>query len=115
VSAWRGRRERWHPNLVIGYGGMRCGSSKAVVGGYRWESVGRGVGRRHRQRPVEAPYEVAIIDVRVARAEVRVRGRVHVLGPPAVQRDPVLAPADETCTFGAGGWRLAPRAAECAS
>jgi len=54
---------------------------------------------------VEAPYEVAIVDVRVARAEVRVRRRVHVLGPPGARRDPVLAPADETWTFDAGGWR----------
>jgi predicted phosphodiesterase len=64
---------------------------------------------------VEAPYEVALIDVRTARAGVRVRRRVQVLGPPAAQRDPVLAPADETWTFGADGWRVAPGAGEGAS
>jgi Calcineurin-like phosphoesterase superfamily domain len=53
---------------------------------------------------VESPYEVAIVDVDVARAEVRVRRRVHGLGPPA-RHDPVLAAADETWTFAWGAWR----------
>jgi predicted phosphodiesterase len=53
---------------------------------------------------VEAPYEVAIVDVDVANA-VRVRRRVQVLGPPPAGPDPVLAPERETWTFGAGGWR----------
>lgn len=61
---------------------------------------------------VEAPYEVAIVDVRAAGGEVRVRRRVHRLSGPAVEREPVLAPADETWTFSAGRWRRAPGAAE---
>jgi hypothetical protein len=58
---------------------------------------------------VEAPYEVAIVDVVAARAEVRVRRRVHALGPPAAGPGPVLAPADETWAFVAGGWRVVER------
>jgi predicted phosphodiesterase len=56
---------------------------------------------------VEAPYEVAVVDVRAAGAGVEVRRRVHVLGPPPAGPDPVLAPEQETWTFGAGGWRAA--------
>jgi hypothetical protein len=43
--------------------------------------------------------------VRVEGAEVRVRRRVQELGGPAVARAPVLALADETWCFDAGGWR----------
>ena len=53
---------------------------------------------------IEAPYEVAIVDLRVTDGEVVVRRRVHELGGPAAQADPVLAPADETWTFDAAGW-----------
>jgi predicted phosphodiesterase len=60
---------------------------------------------------IEPPHEVAIVDVRVARAEIRVRRRAHVLGPAGARTDPVLAPADEAWTFGAGGWRPVPGAA----
>lgn len=56
---------------------------------------------------VEAPYEIAIVDVRVDGTEVRVRRRVQELGGPAVAGAPVLAPADETWWFDAGGWRCA--------
>lgn len=54
---------------------------------------------------VEAPYEVAVVDV--ADAAARVGRRVHVLGPPPAGPDPVLAPERETWTFGSGGWRAA--------
>jgi predicted phosphodiesterase len=57
---------------------------------------------------VEAPYELAMVDVEAAGAEVRVRRRVEALGPPPAGPDPVLAPADETWTFDAGEWRRAP-------
>jgi hypothetical protein len=40
-----------------------------------------------------------------------VRRRAHVLGPAGARTDPVLAPADEAWTFGAGGWRPVPGAA----
>jgi predicted phosphodiesterase len=61
---------------------------------------------------VEAPYELAVIDLRVTGADIRVRRRVRPLGPSAGERDPVLAPADETWTFGEGGWRPVPAAAD---
>ena len=54
---------------------------------------------------IEAPYEVAVVDVEPAGAAVRVRRRVHVLGPPPAAGAPVLAPADETWTYAGGGWR----------
>lgn len=56
---------------------------------------------------VEAPYEAAIVDMRVGPREVRVRRRVQVFGPPATERSPVLAPADEAWTFRDGEWRPA--------
>jgi predicted phosphodiesterase len=58
---------------------------------------------------VEAPYEAAIVDVRVRRWFIRVRRRAHVLGPPPAGPDPVLAPADETWIFAAGSWRRGRR------
>ena len=54
---------------------------------------------------VEAPYELAIVDVRAVRDAVEVRRRSERLGPRAAGRDPVLAPDAETWTFGAAGWR----------
>jgi predicted phosphodiesterase len=57
---------------------------------------------------VEPPYEAAIVDVRVSRGEARVRRHAHALGPPAGERDPVLAPADETWTYDGAGWTRAP-------
>jgi predicted phosphodiesterase len=54
---------------------------------------------------VEAPYEVAIVDVRVSRPSIRVRRRTVALGPPCAGPDPVLAPAAETWTFADGSWR----------
>ncbi len=51
---------------------------------------------------VEAPYEAAVVDLLVGRAEVRVRRRARSLGPPPVWRDPVLAPDDEAWTYRAG-------------
>lgn len=56
---------------------------------------------------VEAPYEIAIVDVSVSGGEVRVRRRAQVLGPPPAGKDPVLAPADETWTYGSEGWLCA--------
>ena len=53
---------------------------------------------------IEAPHEVAIVDVDRADA-VRVRRRVHALGPAPAGPDPVLAPEREAWTFAAGGWR----------
>jgi hypothetical protein len=46
-------RLRGHRRLVIGYGGMRCGSSSGGVCGHRSGSVGRGLGRRF-------PWDVAL-------------------------------------------------------
>jgi predicted phosphodiesterase len=61
---------------------------------------------------VEAPYELAIVDVRAEGAAVRVRRCVHELGPPPAGPDPVLAPADEAWSFSpAAGWRVAHAAA----
>src|SRR5215218_676388 len=60
---------------------------------------------------VEAPYEVAIVDVVAASPGIRVRRRALVLGPAEARHDPVLAPADETWALGAGGWRRTERAA----
>jgi predicted phosphodiesterase len=54
---------------------------------------------------VEAPYEVAVVDVDAGDGAVRVRRRVHVLGPPPAGPDPVFAPEHETWSFVAGGWR----------
>jgi predicted phosphodiesterase len=54
---------------------------------------------------VEAPYEVAIVDVRVARRRIRVRRRTEALGPAPAGPNPVLAPPDETWTFAKGSWR----------
>jgi predicted phosphodiesterase len=54
---------------------------------------------------VEAPYEVAIVEVDGAAAEVR--RRAHVLGPPPAGADPVLARERETWRYGRGGWRAA--------
>jgi predicted phosphodiesterase len=54
---------------------------------------------------IEAPYEVAIVDVRARRRRIRVRRRIAALGPPPAGPDPVLAPADETWTFFVGSWR----------
>jgi hypothetical protein len=45
-AAARGER---HPNLVIGWRGMRCGSSSGGACGYRSGSVGHGADRRHRR------------------------------------------------------------------
>jgi hypothetical protein len=44
----RRRADLRHPNLVIGWRGLRCGSSSGGVCGYRSGSVGRSVGRGHR-------------------------------------------------------------------
>jgi DNA repair exonuclease SbcCD nuclease subunit len=60
---------------------------------------------------VEAPYEVAIVDVVAASPGIRVRRRALVLGPAEARHDPVLAPDDETWALGAGGWRRTERAA----
>ncbi len=56
---------------------------------------------------VEAPYEIALVDVSVAGGDVRVRRRAQALGPPPAGKDPVLVPADETWTFGSEGWLCA--------
>jgi predicted phosphodiesterase len=50
---------------------------------------------------IEAPHEVAIVDVEAQ----RVRRRVSVLGPRVTPHDPVLAPADETWEFAGGEWQ----------
>jgi predicted phosphodiesterase len=50
---------------------------------------------------IEAPHEIAIVDVEPGRA----RRRVTVLGPRVAPHDPVFAPADETWTFSGGAWR----------
>lgn len=54
---------------------------------------------------VEAPHEVAVVDVDAEDGAVRVRRRVHVLGPPPPGPDPVFSPEHETWSFGDGGWR----------
>ena len=64
---------------------------------------------------VEAPHEVAIVDVHAARAELRVRRRVHCLGPGPAGSDPVLAPADETWAFAHRAWRAERPAPERAA
>jgi predicted phosphodiesterase len=53
---------------------------------------------------VEPPFEVALVDVSRTPAGMVVSRRVHVLGPSAGGRDPVLAPSEETWTYD-GGWR----------
>jgi hypothetical protein len=44
---------------------------------------------------IEAPHEIAIVDVEPGRA----RRRIQVLGPRVAPHDPVLAAADETWEF----------------
>jgi predicted phosphodiesterase len=56
---------------------------------------------------IEAPYDVAVVDVTRAPSGMRVRRRAFRLGPSAGARDPVLAPADETWTYD-GAWRVTP-------
>ena len=50
---------------------------------------------------IEAPHEIAIVDLEPGRA----RRRVSVLGPRVAAHDPVLAPADEAWAFDRGEWR----------
>jgi hypothetical protein len=50
---------------------------------------------------IEAPHEIAIVDVERGSA----RRRVSVLGQRVAPHDPVFAPADETWTFAAGEWQ----------
>jgi predicted phosphodiesterase len=50
---------------------------------------------------IEAPYEIAIVDLDAA----SVRRRIYLLGPRVTPRDPVFTPADETWAFADGGWR----------
>lgn len=57
---------------------------------------------------VEAPFEVAIVEVTRAPAGMVVRRRVSVLGPSAGARDPVFAPAEETWSYD-GRWRSTGR------
>jgi len=56
---------------------------------------------------VEAPFEVAIVEVAAGPSGARVRRRVVGLGPSAGERDPVFAPAEETWTYD-GRWRCLP-------
>lgn len=55
---------------------------------------------------IEAPHEVAIVDVRVHPGGVRAHRRAYRLGPAAPVIDPVLAPEEETWAFARGTWRL---------
>jgi hypothetical protein len=50
---------------------------------------------------IEAPHEVAIVDVEAG----RVRRRISVLGPRVAPHAPVLVPADETWEFAGGEWQ----------
>jgi predicted phosphodiesterase len=54
---------------------------------------------------VEAPHEVAVVDVSVSRRRIRVRRRTEALGPAPAGPNPVLAPSDETWTYAGGSWR----------
>jgi predicted phosphodiesterase len=53
---------------------------------------------------IEAPHEIAIVDVEPGLA----RRRIQVLGPRVTPHDPVLAPADETWAFAGGEWQPEP-------
>ncbi len=52
---------------------------------------------------IEAPHEIAIVDVEPGLA----RRRIQVLGPRVAPHDPVFAPADESWAFTGGEWRSA--------
>ena len=54
---------------------------------------------------IEAPFEVAIVDVERDAETLHVRRRFTRLGPSAGARDPVLTPEDEAWVFHEGAWR----------